>query len=245
MELVVQASGAKVRSLNRVAWVYLLSRNSATPCFDLGWRLHEGTHGNEHIYDSIDSFDRRRRKRRRKKIRTTRQSPFGNNRVSASPPAPSADLASPLADWLAIKRGRSTSGPSRRYREACILPVMNNQLVLRPDDTKHRISADTAKWANITAAWSTYRSRTRWTCRQKWTRHLFTALFKLRRNPNVHTSHHCHAVKALMLRPARMASTHQSVYRIPPICTLIAWTKRRRWRVLVFLPALAVVTKIY
>lgn len=205
----------------------------------------KGRMGIERIYDSVGSFDRRRCKRRREKIRTTRQSPFGNNRVSASPPAPSADLASPLADWLAITRGRSTSGPPRRYRGACIPTVVNSQLALRPDDTRHRISADMAKWANITAAWSIYRSRTRWTCRPKWTRRPLMALFRLHRNPNVRTSHRYHVAKALTSRPTRMASTHQSVYRIPPICTLIAWTRRHRWRVLVFLPALAVVTKIY
>lgn len=58
--------------------------------------------GTARICGSVGSFDRRRRKRRREKIRTTRESPFGNDRVSASPPAPSAGLASPPADWSAI-----------------------------------------------------------------------------------------------------------------------------------------------
>lgn len=41
-----------------------LSRITANPCFDFGWRLHEGEHGNRIYIGSVGSFDRRREKAR-------------------------------------------------------------------------------------------------------------------------------------------------------------------------------------
>lgn len=191
---------------------------------------------------SVGSLDRRRR---REKVRTTRQSPFGYDRVSASPPAPSADLASPPADWSAITRGRSTSGPPRRYRGACTPPVLDSRLARRPDDTR-RTSADTALPAKSasTVAWSIYRSRIRWTRRPGWTWRPRTARSRHRRNPNVRTGRRCHAARALTSRPTRTASTRRFAHHIPPICTWTVWTRRRRSRVPAFSPALAVATGI-
>lgn len=187
---------------------------------------------------------------RREKVHlvTREESSFGNDRVSALPPAPSAGLANPPADWSAITKKRSSSGPSRHYREICAPPVVDNQLVRRQhrrlDDTRPLTSADMAKQASNTVAWSTYRSRTPWTGHPSWTWRARIALFKHRRNPNGRTNHRCPAAEALTSMSTRTASTHRYVPRIPPICTWTGWTKHRRWKAPVFSPALVAVIEI-
>lgn len=180
---------------------------------------------------------------------TRKESSFGNDRVSALPPAPSAGLANPPADWSAITKKRSSSGPSRHYREICIPTVLDKRLVRRQhhrlDDTRPLTLADTGKDRVInTVAWSTYRSRTQWTHRRNWTWQARTAFFKHRRNPNGYINLRYRAAKALMSRSTRMTSIPRHAYHIPPIYTWTGWTKHRRWRAPAFSPALVVVTEI-
>lgn len=182
---------------------------------------------------------------------TRKESSFGNDRVSALPPAPSAGLANPPADWSAITKKRSSSGPSRHYREICTPLVLDKRLVRRQhrklDDTRLNLTlADTAKnQVSNTVAWSTYRSRTQWILRPSWTWRVHTALFKHRRNPNGHINLRYRAAKALTSKSTRTASTSRHMHHIPPICTWTGWTKHRRWRARAFSPALVVVTEIF
>lgn len=237
------ASGAKVRTSKSGRLGIFKSYHGESVLRFRGEGCMMGRMGIERIYRLGRLIRSSPQSRRREKVRTTRQSPFGNDRVSASPPAPSADLANPPADWSAITRGRSTSGPPRHYRGACIPLVLDNRLARRwPDDTR-RTSAGTAKWVSI-VAWSTYRSRTRWAHRPRWTWRPRTARFRHRRNPNVRTSRRCRVARALTSRPTKTVSTRRSTHHIPPICTWTGWTRRRRWRVPAFSPALAVVTGI-
>lgn len=180
---------------------------------------------------------------------TRKESSFENNRVSALPPAPSADLANPPADWSAITKEKSSSGPSRHYREICIPPVLDKRLVRRQhrklDDTKLLTSADTAKnQVSNTVAWSIYRSRTQWIHRPNWTWRARTAPFNHRRNLNGHIKLRYRAAKALTSRSTRTASTPRHTHHIPPIYIWTGWTKHRRWRAPAFSPALVVVTEI-